>query len=97
MSFAQKVEIEKLVDFLVDMISEADDFSSLLVDQYGNYFCQKLFPRLKDHHKGRLLSDLEKLRIGFHKPYLSQIGEQHPGYISHFLNVAQDSKGTHSL
>jgi hypothetical protein len=40
--------LEKLVDFLVDKIIEADDFSSLLIDQYGNYFCQKLFPRLKD-------------------------------------------------
>lgn len=39
MNFSQKVELEKLVDFLVDKISEADDFSSLLIDQYGNYFC----------------------------------------------------------
>jgi len=96
MSYAQKMELEKLVDFLVDKIIEADDFSSLLIDQYGNYFCQKLFPRLKDQHKSKLLSDLEKICVGEKKPFLSQIGEA-PGDISQFLKVAQDSKGTHSL
>lgn len=32
MNYAQKNELEKLVDFLVDKIIEADDFSSLLID-----------------------------------------------------------------
>lgn len=97
MNFVQKVELEKLVDFLVDKISEADDFSSLLIDQYGNYFCQKLFPWLKDHHKSKLLTDLEKICVGEKKPFISQIGQKNPGDISMFLKVAQDSKGTHSL
>ena len=57
------MEVEKLVDFLVDKIIEANDFSALLTDQYGNYFCQKLFPRLKDTHKSRLLGELVKCCI----------------------------------
>lgn len=32
MSQSQKAELDRLVDFLVDKIIEADDFSSLLVD-----------------------------------------------------------------
>lgn len=58
MTLPQKADIEQLVDFLVDKIQEAGEFSSLLADQYGNYFCQKLFQRLKDEHKMKLLMDL---------------------------------------
>jgi hypothetical protein len=36
----------KLVQFLVNRMKEGMTFPNLLMDQYGNYFCQKLFPRL---------------------------------------------------
>ena len=99
MSSSQKSDIELLVDFLVDKIQEAGEFSSLLADQYGNYFCQKLFQRLKDEHKMKLLMDLKK-KSEEPKPKVSQIPVeegQPPEMMTKFLKISQDSKGTHSL
>ena len=41
-----KEEYENFVEFLVANILDAKEFPNLLIHQFGNYFCQKLFPRL---------------------------------------------------
>lgn len=50
-SAQQKLEIEQFVDFIVSSICETNRFAQLLMHQYGNYFCQKLFQRLNNTHK----------------------------------------------
>jgi len=59
MTLQTKLEIEQLVDYLVSNILEANDFSSLLMHQFGNYFCQKLFPRLTEDQKLLLWKELD--------------------------------------
>lgn len=44
------------IDFIVKEIEPL--FAEVLIDQYGNYFCQKLFPKLHDEHKFMLLKTL---------------------------------------
>ena len=90
-----------LVDFVVGKIEQSNDFSRLLIHQYGNYFCQKLFPRLKNEHKLKLINHLLQEQEGQRKQVLNQIPEKYQQEcsrtISKFLWVASDSKGTHSL
>lgn len=96
-----KLEVEKLVDFLVEKILESKDFTTLLAHQYGNYFCQKLFPRLKDTHKLSLWKELEKTKEGETRQSYTQISDEITNKcsteISNFLWIASNSKGTHSL
>ena len=68
MSISEKQEQETLVNFLIDRIKVSKKFSHLLVDQYGNYFCQKLFPRLNNGHKMDLLQELVITQPGATKP-----------------------------
>jgi RNA binding exosome subunit len=58
------------VEFLVQSILDAKDFPSLLTHQYGNYFCQKLFPRLTNDQKMKLWKTLEESVPGEKKPFL---------------------------
>ena len=73
MNTVQKQELEQLVEFLVDSILAAGCFSNLLIHQYGNYFCQKLFPRLSNEQKLRLWKELELDMPNYLKPVLPQI------------------------
>jgi hypothetical protein len=72
-----KKEIEALVEFLVKCILEANDFASLLIHQYGNYFCQKLFPRLTNEQKMKLWKQLELDVPGMRKDRLPMIPEEY--------------------
>jgi hypothetical protein len=55
-----------------------------------------LFPRLKDEHKAKLLEELES-KSDLKKPAMPQIKPDSEEYMTNFLKVSQDSKGTHSL
>ena len=54
-------EIEKATPVFIEQIIDEieENFNQVLVDQYGNYFCQKLFPILNDEQKMRLLTTLK--------------------------------------
>jgi hypothetical protein len=74
----------------------------MLIHQYGNYFCQKLFPRLKSEHKFKFLEELRKNRPGEKKPDYPQIPKKYyddpsSKELSNFLWIAMNAKGTHSL
>lgn len=75
------------VDFVVKEIEK--QFSLILVDQYGNYFCQKLFQKLSDDHKMRLLNSLAEKCFDKTKPSKKPTTK--------FFIVAGDSRGTHAL
>jgi hypothetical protein len=45
-----------MIEYIVKEVEPK--FSGLLIDQYGNYFCQKLFIKLNDEQKERLLKSL---------------------------------------
>jgi hypothetical protein len=45
-----------MIEYIVKEVEPK--FSELLIDQYGNYFCQKLFMKLNDEQKERLLKSL---------------------------------------
>jgi len=54
---ASPVTIEKIV------CEVEPKFAEILMDQYGNYFCQKLFLRLNDQQKHRLLLTLKEIHM----------------------------------
>eukprot|EP00347_Sterkiella_histriomuscorum_P010240 403377054 len=80
---ASPITIEKIV-YEIEL-----KFAEILIDQYGNYFCQKLFLKINDQQKHRLLVTLREEQID------EKSGKKTRK--SKFLFVAQDSRGTHSL
>ncbi|CDW82681.1 pumillio protein 3 [Stylonychia lemnae] len=73
---ANPLTVEKIVQEI------EQKFAEILIDQYGNYFCQKLFLKINDQQKHRLLQTLKE-------PFSNTKNK--------FLGVAKDSRGTHSL
>ena len=85
------------MEFLVDSILVTGCFSNLLIHQYGNYFCQKLFPRLTNEQKLKLWKELELDMPNYYKPALQQVPSDVDVLMSKFLWIASNPKGTHSL
>lgn len=85
---ASPITIEKIVQEI------EPKFAEILVDQYGNYFCQKLFLRLNDQQKHRLLLTLRGIYVNPEEVKEKQSKKRQK---TKFLAVAQDSRGTHSL
>jgi Mg/Co/Ni transporter MgtE len=54
---ASPITIEKIVTEI------EPKFAEILMDQYGNYFCQKLFLRLTDEQKHKLLMTLKEIHM----------------------------------
>lgn len=79
--------LDKANSYTVEkMVTEIEErFPDILVDQYGNYFCQELFKKLNDNQKLRLLNTLK------------ESSDPVRNTRTHFLDVAQDQRGTHSL
>ena len=83
--------IEKVSPIFIDyLVKEIEPhFSRLLIDQYGNYFCQKLFVKMSEENKLRLLKTLLEKESDIQKPQKKKI--------SKFFKVSADSRGTHAL
>ena len=93
--------IERFIEFLIQKISEVKQFANLLINQYGNYFCQKMFLILTHDQKKVLLDQLSEMRPDEKKEELHQLSEDiianHGSFMSQFFWISTNSKGTHAL
>ena len=93
-------EYQKLVEraspeVIEQIVSEIQQsFPDLLIDHYGNYFCQKLFLNLNSDQKLRLLKTLRLIHVS-PEDLREKVSKKR--LKSNFLFVAQDSRGTHAI
>ena len=93
-------ELQKLIEratpsFIEQVYREIEpQIAEILIDQYGNYFCQKLFPKLAIEQTESLLKQLQQLH---YTPDMKKEKISKKRLKTKFLFVAQDSRGTHAI